>query len=120
MLPWELRSRDGAPGRLTTRQRFRRRAADLLAAQGLYEVVGWSFTGPDTAARLRLPEDRPDAVVIDNPMSLEQSRLRTTLLSSLLDVARHNRARGASAIRLFEAGRVSLAHGPAPRAPGAS
>ena len=32
-------------------------------------------------------------------MSAEQSRLRTTLLGSLLDVARRNRARGAGAVR---------------------
>ena len=44
-------------------------------------------------------------------MSAEQSRLRTTLLGSLLDVARRNRARGAGAVRLFEAGRGV----PAPR-----
>ena len=42
-------------------------------------------------------------------MSAEQSRLRTTLLGSLLDVARSNRSRGAQAIRLFEAGAVYLA-----------
>jgi phenylalanyl-tRNA synthetase beta chain len=111
-LPSTLPSRHGARGRLTPRQRLRRRAADLLAAQGLYEVVGWSFAGPDTAPRLRAPDNHPDAVVVDNPMSLEQSRLRTTLITSLLDIARHNHARGASTIRVFEAGAVYLAEGP--------
>jgi phenylalanyl-tRNA synthetase beta chain len=56
---------------------------------------------------LRIAE-RP-AVELQNPMSAEQSRLRTTLLGSLLDVARSNRSRGAQAIRLFEAGAVYLA-----------
>jgi phenylalanyl-tRNA synthetase beta chain len=105
-LPATLPSRHGASGRLTPRQRLRRRAADALAAQGLYEVVGWSFTGPDLAQRLRL--DGPEAIEIDNPMSSDQSRLRTTLLGSLLDVARHNRAHGAGTLRLFEAGAVYL------------
>ena len=63
-LPSTLPSRHGARGRLTPRQRLRRRASDLLAAQGLYEIVGWSFTGPDTATRLRAPDDHPDAVVL--------------------------------------------------------
>src|SRR5581483_9516184 len=36
----------------------------------------------------------------------EQSQLRTTLLGSLLDVARRNVARGAGDVRLFEAGAV--------------
>ena len=105
-LPATLPSRHGAHGRLTARQRLRRRATDALAAQGLHEVVGWSFTGPDLAERLRLGE--AGTVALENPMSLEQSRLRTTLLGSLLDVARRNRAHGATTLRLFEAGTVFL------------
>jgi phenylalanyl-tRNA synthetase beta chain len=107
-LPATLPSRHGAYGRLTPRQRLRRTAADALAAQGLHEVVGWSFTGPDLAGRLMLPEDHElrDAVELENPMSIEQSRLRTTLLGSLLDIAARNRARGAARLRLFEAGAV--------------
>ncbi len=105
-LPATIPSRHGAYGRLTPRQRLQRRAADALTAQGLNEVLGWSFTGPDLAEKLRLPEQ--PAVELENPMSLEQSRLRTTLLGSLLDVARRNRAYGASTLRLFEAGAVFL------------
>jgi phenylalanyl-tRNA synthetase beta chain len=105
-LPATLPSRHGAYGRLTPRQRLRRRAADLLAAQGLNEVVGWSFTSPDVHGRLRL--DAPPAVKLDNPLSAEQSQLRTELLSSLLEVAGNNRARGTNDIRLFEAGAVFL------------
>lgn len=105
-------TRGGQPaaGRLTARQRLRRRAVDLLAAQGLHEIVGWSFAGPELADRLRLDEahELGAAVELENPLSLEQSRLRTTLLGSLLDVARRNRSRGASALRLFEAGSVYL------------
>jgi phenylalanyl-tRNA synthetase beta chain len=107
ILPSTLPSRHGASGRLTDRQRLRRAASDALAAQGLHEIVGWSFEGPDRARQLRIAE-RP-AVELQNPMSAEQSRLRTTLLGSLLDVARSNRSRGAQAIRLFEAGAVYLA-----------
>jgi phenylalanyl-tRNA synthetase beta chain len=105
-LPATLPSRHGASGRLTARQRLRRRAADALVAQGLYEVVGWSFTGPDLTQRLRL--SGPEPIALDNPMSSDQSRMRTTLLGSLLDVARRNRAHGAGALRLFEAGAVYL------------
>jgi phenylalanyl-tRNA synthetase beta chain len=108
-LPATLPSRHGASGRLTETQRLRRRATDALAAQGLDEIVGWSFVGPDLAQRLRLA-DRP-ALELENPMSIEQSQLRTTLLGSLLDVARHNRAHGAATLRLFEAGPVYLSAG---------
>jgi phenylalanyl-tRNA synthetase beta chain len=107
-LPATLPSRHGAYGRLTPRQRLRRTAADSLAAQGLHEVVGWSFTGPDLADRLKLPESHElrNAVELENPLSIDQSRLRTTLLGSLLDTAGHNRSRGAGRLRLFEAGAV--------------
>jgi phenylalanyl-tRNA synthetase beta chain len=94
----------GALGRLTPRQLTRRRAADALAAQGLHEVVGWSFAGAGDQARLRLDSD--GAVSLANPMSAEQSHLRTTLIGSLLDIAQRNRSRGAGALRLFEAGAV--------------
>jgi len=99
----------GAPavGRLTARQRRARQAADALAAQGLREVVGWSFASPQLAARLRLAPP-PPAVRIANPLSAEQAQLRTTLLGSLLEIASRNRARGAGEIGLFEAGAVYL------------
>ena len=54
-------------GRLTDVQRLRRRAADALTAQGLHEIVGWSFEGPDLAERLRIA-GRP-SVELENPMS---------------------------------------------------
>jgi phenylalanyl-tRNA synthetase beta chain len=105
-LPATLPSRHGASGRLTDTQRLRRRAADALTAQGLHEIVGWSFDGPEQVARLRIADRQ--AVELENPMSSDQSRLRTTLLGSLLDVGQRNRARGAATLRLFEAGAVYL------------
>ena len=105
-LPATLPPRRGASGRLTGRQRLRREGSDALTGQGLHEIVGWSFQGPELARRLRIA-DRP-VTALRNPMSAEQSRLRTTLLGSLLEVAQRNRARGAAALALFEAGAVYL------------
>ncbi|MBV8997633.1 MAG: phenylalanine--tRNA ligase subunit beta, partial [Solirubrobacterales bacterium] len=120
-LPATLPSRHEAHAQLTPRQKLRRRAADALIGQGLDEIVGWSFTSPDLADRLRLTADHPlrRAVYLANPLSTDLSVLRTTLLGSLLDVARHNRARGTSTVRLFEAGAVYLpvADGQLPREP---
>jgi phenylalanyl-tRNA synthetase beta chain len=116
-LPATLPSRNGASGRLTDVQRLRRSAADALTAQGLHEIVGWSFEGPEQTARLRVG-DRP-VVELENPMSADQSRLRTTLLGSLLDVGQRNRSRNSDPtrpLRLFEAGAVYL---PDPAAPAA-
>jgi phenylalanyl-tRNA synthetase beta chain len=103
-LPATLPSRRGASGRLTKTQRLRRRASDALSAQGLDEVVGWSFASPALAQRLGLKDHR--AVELLNPMSSAESELRTMLLGSLLDVAARNHARGAGTLRLFEVGAV--------------
>jgi phenylalanyl-tRNA synthetase beta chain len=103
-LPATLPARHAAVGRLTPAQRQRRRAEDALAAQGLHEIIGWSFAGPDTGSRLLLDAHHP--VTLANPMSSEQSQLRTTLIGSLLDVAARNRARGADSVAIFESGAV--------------
>jgi phenylalanyl-tRNA synthetase beta chain len=103
-LPATLPSSHAAVGRLTPRQRLRRRAEDALTAQGLHEIVGWSFGGPELSHRLLL--DSSHQLTLANPMSSEQSQLRTTLLGSLLDVAGRNRARGSDAIAIFESGAV--------------
>jgi phenylalanyl-tRNA synthetase beta chain len=107
-LPATLPKRRNAYGLLTPSQRLRRRAIDALVGRGLYEAVGWTFAAPSLADRLRLPaeDERRCAVVIENPLSEEQSQLRTTLLGSLLDVARHNVAHGEGDLRLFEHGTV--------------
>ncbi|HEX6391241.1 MAG TPA: phenylalanine--tRNA ligase subunit beta, partial [Solirubrobacteraceae bacterium] len=107
-LPATLPSRRGAVGVLTVAQRLRRRAEDVLAGRGLLEVVGWSFESVARDDQLRLPADDPrrSHVVIENPMSEDQSVLRTTLLGSLLHVARHNAARGQGVPGIFESGRV--------------
>ena len=110
-LPATLPTRRGAVGVLTAVQRGKRRAEDALAGRGLHEVVGWSFESPGRDDALRLPADDPRRrrVVLENPMSEEQSVMRTTLLGSLLDVARHNDARGQDVPGLFESGRVYVA-----------
>jgi phenylalanyl-tRNA synthetase beta chain len=112
-LPATLPSRRGAVGVLSTAQRLRRRAEDALAGRGLLEIVGWSFDAPARDDRLRLAAGDPRRrhVVIDNPMSADQSVLRTTLLGSLLDVAGHNAARGQGVPGIFECGAVYLATG---------
>ncbi|HET8952865.1 MAG TPA: phenylalanine--tRNA ligase subunit beta [Solirubrobacteraceae bacterium] len=109
-LPVTLPSRRGASGRLEPAQKVRRRIEDALVGAGLSEAVGWSFAAPDLPARLRLGgEDlRGRPVRLRNPMSEEQSTLRTTLLGSLLDGIRRNQSRGMPDVRLFEVGAVYL------------
>ncbi len=115
-IPATLPSRRGAVGRLEPEQRLRRRAEDALVGAGLSEAVGWSFAAPDVARRLGLPGD---AVVLENPMSEDQSVMRTTLAGSLLDSLRRNRSRGFEDVRVFEYGAVYLPRAGEGTAPGA-
>ncbi len=102
-LPATLPSRRGAVGVLSPQQRARRRAEDALAGRGLHETMGWSFVAPDQNERLGI-DVAP--VALENPMSEEQSVMRTTLLGSLLDASSHNLRRGRDDVRLFEVGGV--------------
>jgi phenylalanyl-tRNA synthetase beta chain len=87
---------------------LRRRAEDGLRDLGFDQVVGWSFTDPGEPDRLRIPEDDPQAkpILLANPLSEDQSAMRTLLLGSLLDIAARNTARGIANLALFEAGAV--------------
>ena len=109
-LPSTLPAEAAQAGGLRRDQRLRRRAEDALRDLGFDEVVGWSFTDPGEAGRLRIPPDDPraDGVTISNPLSEDQSVMRTTLLGSLLGAARGNLARDAERVALFESGRVYL------------
>jgi len=81
---------------------------DLLAAAGLSEIVTYSFIDPEDDNRIGLSEDSPlrAKVKIQNPLGVETSVLRTTLLPSLLRVAGNNVRRGNKDLKLFEVGKT--------------
>ena len=112
-LPATLPEATGQGGRLTREQALRRRAADVMRDLGFDAIVSLSLVAPGLPARLRIPEGDPrrSPVRVSNPLSVENSELRTTLLGSLLDAARYNFAHGAERVALFESGRAYLARG---------
>ena len=107
-LPATLPASGHAVGRLTAAQRLKRLAADTLAGAGLHEAIGWSWSARELADRLRLPANDPRraAIVVENPMSAEHAQMRTTLLGSLLDVARRNVTHATADVAVFESGAV--------------
>ena len=100
-----------APSR--TRE-LRDRASDVLAAAGLVEVMTLAFMNAGDLDRLDLSLDdrRRRTVRISNPVSEEESRLRSTLVPSLLRATRANLGRRVGRVRLFEVSRTFLADGP--------
>ncbi|MCB1506895.1 MAG: phenylalanine--tRNA ligase subunit beta [Hyphomicrobiaceae bacterium] len=88
---------------LTELQRRVRRARRTLAARGMVEAVTWSFI-PKTEAQMFGGGD--DALDLSNPISVDMSSMRPTLLAGLLTAARRNANRGFSDAALFEVGQA--------------
>ncbi|MFC4556409.1 phenylalanine--tRNA ligase subunit beta [Georgenia faecalis] len=93
---------------LTRGQRQRRDVARALADLGLVEVLSYPFVG-EVHDRMGLPADdeRRLALRLANPMADDAPFMRTSLLDSLLDVARRNVSRGLVDARVFELGLVT-------------
>ncbi|MEJ2371005.1 MAG: phenylalanine--tRNA ligase subunit beta [Gemmatimonadales bacterium] len=84
----------------------------LFVARGYLEARSASFATERRAGR--------HAVELSNPLSAEESRLRTDLIASLLDRLEYNLARGRRDVRLFEIGTAFAAPGddaPSPALP---
>jgi phenylalanyl-tRNA synthetase beta chain len=101
-VPFTLPQRRQMFGRLTREQRLRRRIEDTLAGIGFSEAYTASLVPSD---------EHPDALALPEPQTAEQAVLRTTLLPSLIEAARHNVATGNERIALFEIARVYLPRG---------
>ena len=109
-LPETLPLRRDAVGRLSKSQRLRRLACDTFAACGLDEVVTYAFISPSDVATIDLGtgDPRKEPIALANPMSVEQSVMRTMLLPGLLATAQVNLAQQNQAPNLFEQARVYL------------
>lgn len=90
------------------------RLADALVAAGYREAITYSFVEP-ALVELLAPDAAP--VRIANPMSVDQSVMRTSLLPGLVGALRTNLARQQNRVRLFELGQCfPEASGAAPEA----
>jgi phenylalanyl-tRNA synthetase beta chain len=88
-------------------------ARDALSAAGFLECMTLPFASAADLDRIGLAADdaRRRAVRLVNPLTDEESQLRTTLVPSLLGVARLNRSRQVERVRAFEVGRVFAPRG---------
>ncbi|WP_147681489.1 phenylalanine--tRNA ligase subunit beta [Actinomyces ruminicola] len=100
---------------LTSRQRARRDVVRILADAGLTQVLSYPFIG-DAHDRLELPADDPRraAMRLANPLADDAPLLRTSVLDSLLEVARRNVSRGLEDLAVFEVGSVTHPAGTVP------
>ncbi|MBF0159397.1 MAG: phenylalanine--tRNA ligase subunit beta [Magnetococcales bacterium] len=80
----------------------------LWSGLGYLEAVNYVFISPEE--QQRFAPDQP-AMALLNPISEEQSLLRTSLVAGLVASALRNLRRGHTTLRLFEVGRVFLPDG---------
>ena len=87
------------------------RIRTLLNGYGYSEVITYSFLPAAAVDDLGLPagDARRTTVTIRNPLTEEQSVMRTTMIYSLLDTMRKNANTGCFDLKLFEIGRTYLA-----------
>jgi phenylalanyl-tRNA synthetase beta chain len=96
-VPFTLPARREMKGLLTRDQQLRRQVEEVLSGLGFAEVYTPSLR-PDDDTPWKLPE----------PISVELTALRTSLLPSLVEAARRNIDAGARGIALFEIARIYL------------
>jgi phenylalanyl-tRNA synthetase beta chain len=91
------------PGGLTWRQQFRRRVRDAVVGLGFLEAWTASFVSD---ADFDLVTSSPLRVRVTNPLSAEESLLRSSLLVGLTRAWGRNVERGVGDVALFEMGTV--------------
>ncbi len=95
------------PG-IDRQQSLRMLLVDCLAAMGFHETINYSFINPDFVDRLHIGADdrRRRTLQILNPISEDQSVMRTSLIPGLLETVKRNLSVQNRSLRLFEAGKV--------------
>ena len=79
-----------------------------LASFGFSEIITYSFISPESIDKLH-PDgqaDKDQLVRILNPLSSDQSVLRTSLIPGVLNTMKTNFSRGEKELKLFEWGKV--------------
>ncbi len=80
--------------------KYRKMVSKRLRSLGLNEVKTYTLVSPEMAQGFVYEEKKQ--VVLPNPMSVDKSIVRTTLLPSLMNVYEYNKARGVKDISIYE------------------
>lgn len=95
------------------KETVRERIREILMGSGCSEVITYSFISPSSVDILSFHErdERRKLVKIQNPLTEDQSVLRTTLVYSLLEIMKKNVHAGCPDLKIFEMGRVFYSRG---------
>lgn len=80
--------------------KIRKEISTRLRTLGLNEVKNYTLTSPDMASKFRY-EDK-EQITLPNPMSIDKSVIRTSLLPSLINNYEYNKSRNIKDINIYE------------------
>lgn len=80
--------------------KYRKMVSKRLRSLGLTEVKTYTLISPEMANMFKYTDKKP--VVLPNPMSVDKSIVRTSLISSLMNVYEYNKAHGVKDISIYE------------------
>ncbi len=118
-IPETLMTDELPPQRRNRALEHEERVRDILVGAGLTEVITYTLISEAEQAKIASRVDDSDAVnipvalppeecvILENPMTPEHDRLRTTLLPNLLGTLAHN-LNFAEQVAIFEVGRVYI------------
>ena len=84
--------------------KYRKLVSKRLRSLGLNEVKNYTLVSPEMASKFRYEEK--GQVHLPNPMSIDKSIVRTTLIPSLMNVYEYNKARGVKDVNIYEIART--------------
>jgi phenylalanyl-tRNA synthetase beta chain len=103
------------PGQRADPRRLTDTVRDLLSGRGLNEVVTNGLIGPEDHARLGYPAEDGATIRVENPVTIDHSELRRSLLPGLLAVLGRNERQRRSDVAIFEIGAVHERDAAVPR-----
>ena len=101
------------PATVSKHERLIEKIRQILNAYGLTEIISYSFCSPKDIKALGFKKEDPRLkwVSLKNPLTEEQSVLRTQLVSCLLNTAARNIFHRNLDVKIFEVGKVFIDKG---------
>ena len=82
--------------------------SECLIAQGHYEIMTYSFTNPKSLDLICATDAQRQVIRIKNPLGEENSIMRTTMISSVMEVLSRNYNQRNANVKVFEIGKVYI------------
>jgi phenylalanyl-tRNA synthetase beta chain len=89
---------------------FRDQVRSIMVGLGFSEVITYSFISPESADILSGEDERALRAFVEllNPLTIDQSVMRTSLIPGLFDTVKNNILHGEKGLRLFEWGKTFI------------